>query len=111
MKSLTAILFLFMLQCTGCGPNKELLMETKFDASLRQKVASIGENQPPQMLAVVGKCDSVIDAIMRQDLINAGADVQTMQGDVFTASVSSEDVFKVAALEFVTQVELSKQGK
>lgn len=110
MKSLMVI-FLFVIQAVGCGPDKELLMETKFDASLRQKISSIGENDAPQVLAIIGKCDSTVDAMMRQDLIDAGATVQLMQGDVFTANVSSEDVFKVAALKFVTQVQLSKESK
>lgn len=110
MKSLI-IIFLFVIQIVGCGADKELLMETKFDASLKQKISSIGENDPPQMLTVTGKCDSTVDAIMRQDLIDAGAEVVLMQGDVFTANVSSQDVFKVAALEFVTQLQLSKQSK
>ena len=100
MKSLI-IIFLIVIQIVGCGADKELLMETKFDASLKQKISSIGENDPPQMLTVIGKCDSTVDAIMRQDLIDAGAEVVLMQGDVFTANVSSQDVFKVAALEFV----------
>lgn len=95
----------------ACGPDKALLMETKFDASLRQKISSIGENDPPQILAVMGKCSTTIDALMRQDLIEAGADVRTMQGDIFTANVSSEDVLKVAALDFVVQVQLSKESQ
>jgi hypothetical protein len=48
---------------------------------------------------------------MRQALLDAGADVHTMQGDIFTANVSSESVFKVAALDFVTQIQLSKESK
>jgi hypothetical protein len=101
----------FLALGLGCGPDKALLMETKFDASLRQKMSSMGENDPPQMLAVLGKCSTTIDALMRQDLIDAGADVRTMQDDIFTANVSSENVFKVAALDFVTQVQLSKGSR
>lgn len=100
-----------LILALGCGPDKEMLMDTKFDASLRQKISSIGEDTPPETLAVIGKCVDTIDAIMRQDLIDAGADVQLMQGDIFTANVSSENIFSVAALDFVTQLQLSKESK
>jgi streptomycin 6-kinase len=108
MKPLVAIVLLVVF---GCGTDKALLMDSKFDASLRQKMSTIGENDPAQNLAVLGKCSTTIDAAMRQDLIDAGADVGTMQGDIFTANVSSENIYKVAALEFVTQVQLSKESK
>lgn len=110
MKTL-ALLLTIVAVGLGCGPDKALLMDSKFDASLRQKLSSIGENDPSQMLAVIGKCSTTIDAAMRQGLIDAGAEVQTMQGDIFTANVSSTDVFKVAALDFVTQVQLAKESK
>lgn len=101
-------LSLLLVLALGCGPDRAMLMETKFDGSLRQKVSSIGKDDPSQMLRVIGKCTATIDALMRQDLINAGADVLSMKGDVFTVNVSSEDVFTVAGLDFVTQLELSE---
>jgi len=110
MKALVSIILLLLLTL-GCGPDKAVVMETKFDAALRQKISSIGEEAPPEMLAVMGKCVMTIDAQMRQSLIDAGADVKMMQGDIFTANVSSENVFNVAALEFVTQLQLSKESK
>jgi len=105
------LIVVFLILGLGCSPDKAVLMETKFDASLRQKISSIDENDPPQMLAVIGKCSEVIDATMRQALIDAGADVHTMQGDIFTANVSSENVFKVAAIDFVIQVQLAKESQ
>ncbi len=102
---------LLLLLTLGCGPDKGTLMETKFDAALRQKLSSIAEEAPSQTLAVMGKCVMGIDAHMRQSLIDSGAEVQMMQGDIFTATVSSENVFKVAALDFVTQLQLSKESK
>ncbi len=110
MKSFVTVLLLTIL-CAGCGPNKELLKETKFDASLKEKISSLAEDAPPEMLTITGKCDSTVDASMRQDLIDAGAEVQTMRGDLFTAMVSSDDVYKVANLGFVTQLQLSKPSK
>jgi hypothetical protein len=106
---------LFVLTLLGasslaCGPDRELLMDTKFDAALRHKMGSISENGESTMLAVIGKCTVIIEANMRAALLAAGADVQTMHGEIFTARVSSDDVYKVAALEFVVQLQLSKES-
>ncbi len=111
MRKSLVVIALIALQNLGCGPDRELLMETKFDAPLRQEISAIGEEDPPRMLNIIGRCDSVVDASMRQDLINAGAEVQHMEGNVFRAIVSSKDVFNVAALNFVTQVRLSQELK
>ena len=102
--ALTLVLF-------GCGPDKQLLMETKFDAPLRQKMTALAEKEDPEDLMVRGKCATTVDGIMRQALVDAGADVRTMEGDAFTAQVSSNDVYSVAALEFVTQVQLSRTSR
>jgi uncharacterized lipoprotein NlpE involved in copper resistance len=95
---------------TGCGPDKELLMETKFDAPLRKKVADLMSQEKVETIAITGKCMATIDGLMRQELVGAGADVHTMTGEIFTADVSSDDVFSVAALEFVTQLQLSQKS-
>ncbi len=91
----------------GCGQDQQLLMDTKFDAPLRQKIAAIRAAEGTEALTILGMCDNVIDGPMRQALVGAGADVQVMRGDTFTANVSSEDVFSVAALEFVKELRLS----
>jgi hypothetical protein len=107
MKQVIFIVSVMLMFVVGCGQDREMLSDTKFDVSLRQKISSIGENAEAQVLSITGNCTSVIDAPMRQELIDAGANVQTMNGETFTAEVSSEDVFNVAALEFVTQLKLS----
>lgn len=104
------VLFLTML-VPGCGPDKTLLMETKFDAPLRQKIITLRDVQKAEIIAVFGRCTGVIDRTMRQSLLDAGADVQTTANDIFTADVSSFDLFEVAALEFVVQLQLSQTSK
>ena len=104
----TIALMLIML---GCGPDRAVLMETKFDAPLRQKMAALADRDEGEDLLVLGKCAAPIDGLMRQSLVDAGADVRSMKGDIFTARVSSDDVYRVAALEFVTQLQLSQTSK
>lgn len=100
-----------MVTLLGCGPDKNLLMETKFDEPLRDKMMVLSDSDQSEELAIIGKCITAIDGPMRQALVDAGADVKSMKGDSFEAMVSSDDVFDVAALEFVSQVQLSKTAK
>ena len=100
------VVIALMMVGAGCGPDKTLIMESKFDQPLRQKMATLSTQEQPEVLSISGKCATTIDAFMRKALINAGADVQTLKGDVFIADVSSNDIFSVAALEFITQLQL-----
>ena len=92
----------------GCGPDRNLIMDTKLDAPLRQKLAALMNSEQSEGLMVIGRCAEMIDGPMRAELIDAGAEILSMDGDLFTARVSSDDVLSVASLEFVTQVELSQ---
>lgn len=94
----------------GCGPDRNLIMETKFDAPLRQALSAIEEGDS-ETLSIIGRCAEAIDGPMRLALTEAGADVETTNGDIFTAKVSSDNVFSLAALDFVTQVHLSQTSK
>jgi hypothetical protein len=104
MKPLAALAVTALLW--GCGPDRELLMDTKFDALLRQKVMALSTEGRSEDLNVIGRCNELISGTMRQGLMDAGAEVLEMNSAVFTARVSSDDVFSLAALEFVTQLRL-----
>lgn len=93
----------------ACGPDRAMLMDTKFDASLKKRMEELALKEASEELMIQGKCMTVIDGLMRQDLIDAGADMQTMKGETFTAKALSDDVYDIAALEFVTQVQLSRK--
>ena len=104
------VYFLAMLVVsTGCGPDRAIL-DSKLDSPLKQMLSSVPEGAPSRMLVLVGKCSAIIDGAMRQDLVDAGAEVSTMNGDTFTAKVSSENVLNVAGLEFVVQLGLPRES-
>lgn len=109
MKALVTLAVMSIL--SGCGPDRTLLMETRFDAPLREKIASLAETDSTEELTVVGRCSGTVDAALRQELINAGAEVLNMTGETFTARVSSDDIFSVAALERITRIQLSQSLK
>ena len=109
MKLLSSLaLAVFLVQC---GPDKALLKETKLDTPLKLKLESLERSDSAEVLTVFGNCMVDVNGAMRSDLINAGADVQEMKGDTFVATVSSDDLYHVAALEFVLRLELLKGGR
>ena len=48
---------------------------------------------------------------MREALVGAGAEVHTLANDVFTATIPSDLVLDVAALDIVVQLQLSQTSK
>jgi hypothetical protein len=45
---------------------------------------------------------------MREELIDAGAAVETVTGDIFTARVPSERIAKLSNVSFIKQLQLSQ---
>jgi len=93
----------------GCGPDRMLLSETKLDTGLKARMESLATAEQTEHLTIQGKCKAVIDGLMRSDILGAGADISVMKGDLFDATISSDDLFDLAALEFVTQLKLLKK--
>jgi hypothetical protein len=91
----------------GCGSEKATRMESKLDPSLRQKLSELQMRKSTDTLSIFGKCTQAIDAGMRGSLRDAGATVDTVTGDVFTARVSPETIAKVSQLDFILQLQLS----
>ncbi len=98
----------FLLLIIGCGTDRSLLMETKLDVPLRQRLTDLQERELTEDIDISGKCTTTIDGSMREDLMNAGADVHRMTNEAFTATIPSDRVLDVAALEFVLQLQLSR---
>jgi hypothetical protein len=91
----------------SCGSEKATLMESKLEPSLRQMLSSPDASKSAEMLMIFGKCTKTIDAGMREQLLDAGATVETVTGDIFTARVFPEAIAKLSSLEFVRQLQLS----
>ena len=106
MKLLLIVVVLYTLP--GCGTDNTALMNGKLDAPLRQRLTELQGAETPQVIDILGKCSAPIDGQMRKTLVGAGADVVTLTDDIFTARVSSSSILDVAALEFVTQLQLSQ---
>ena len=106
-----ASFLLILILMVGCGPDRSLLMETKLDAPLRQRMTALKDAESPEKLSILGKCVGTIDGPMREALVDAGAQVHTMTNDLFSATIPSDCVLDVAALDFVVQLQLSQTSK
>jgi hypothetical protein len=91
----------------GCGSEKATIMESKLDPSLRQKLFELHMNENAEPLSIFGKCTQAIDANMHGRLRDAGATVEAVAGDIFTARVSRETLAKLSQLDFILQLQLS----
>jgi hypothetical protein len=79
-------------------PHKALFKETKLDSGLKLKLESLEQADSTEILSILGKCTVAVDGQMRRDLINAGGDVLEMNGESFTATVSSDDIYSCCRL-------------
>lgn len=108
---------LFYLLCTllvvACassqsGSTEEAKLNKKLDAPLRQKLASAGADET---IRVFGKCSRLITDDMRKSIEATGITVGSVIGDIFTASCPAKQIRQLAALDFVTQLQLSMESK
>ncbi|MCB0307371.1 MAG: hypothetical protein KDI38_26650, partial [Calditrichaeota bacterium] len=84
---------------------------TKFDAPLKQKLAEVEASDAAAQLRFLGKCAQPIDDTMREALSKAGVTVNSVTGDIFTASGTAAQIKSAAQLDFVTQLQLSVERK
>lgn len=107
-----AFFFLAVLvSLSGCRAEDLALMELKLDAPLRQKMETLRAENRTETLGVLGKCSRPVDEQMRNDLKKAGAEIQSVTGELFAAWVRSDHVLRVARLEFVAHLELSQTAE
>lgn len=90
----------------SCSSSQKLSSD-KFDAPLRQKLVQVEESNSEELVQVIGKCVEPINQEMRESLAAAGITVNSVIGDIFTASGSAKQIRKAAKLKFVSQLQLS----
>jgi hypothetical protein len=96
-----------MFILASCGPNKEVLRDTKLEGALKDQMAILDqEGAEEQELTIVGVCDTTVNGAMRAAILGKGGQVTAMKGNEFTAKVPSSSVFNIADLEFVRSLRL-----
>jgi hypothetical protein len=108
MKRLLGCLLVGALFLAGCTDQERHAFETKCDASLRESVATVLRGGHDDTLDILGKADGPIDEGRRARLVSAGAEVGTVTGELFTARARAGAVAHIAALDFVTSLQLAQ---
>lgn len=99
---LSMISFLFA-SCSSSLPDNS----HKFDVPLKLKIEELSNKSSNEKIGIFGKCESEITDAMRKIMEESGADIYTIINDTFTASGNSDQIYKLAANDFVTQLQLS----
>lgn len=94
----------------ACSSSRRSVKD-KFDAPMRQKLSVIEKNGGDESIKFFGKCSHSIDGEMRKSLENSGVKIETVVGDIFTGAGTPGQIRRLAALDFVTQVNLSTTSK
>ena len=105
------VLPILIMVIVGCRADEKDAIEKKCDAPLRERIASAEKNGATDDLVIFGKCSGPVDDAQRASLTKAGAQLGTVNGDLFTASVPLNKIGAVAVLDFVTQLSLSGESK
>lgn len=92
-------------------PNGGEVVMTKLDAPLTQKLADVEAGDAATPVRFLGKCTQPIDDAMRAALSQAGITLNSVTGDIFTASGTAAQIKAAAKLDFVTQLQLSVERK
>lgn len=96
------------LLLSGCRSGDLAAVQGKLDAPFRVRLEQLHREGRSETLAFTGRATRPLDEAMRAELKKAGAEVQTVVGDVFTARAPSNRVPRIAALDFVAQLELAQ---
>lgn len=108
MKRWMSCVLLSAVLLGGCTDQERKALEAKCDAPLRGRIEAVMQAGHDDVLDLLGKADGPIDEARRQRLVSAGAEVGTVTGDLFTARVHVGAVAHVAALDFITSLQLAQ---
>ena len=96
-----------VLALAGCKA-QDVAAAKKFDAPLRLKADQLQQSGQHETISLLGKCSRTIDDAMKSAITKTGATLLSANADIFTATVPSERLLKLASLDFVTQLQLSQ---
>lgn len=109
MRRATVLILLAASLASGCRGADMKAIESKCDASLRQRAEAMtraGETSP---IDVLGRASGPIDEPHRKKLVEAGAELGQVTGEMFTARVPARRLGNVARLDFVSSLQLAQE--
>jgi len=106
-----SIIFLFTISLLMLSCSSNNIDEEKMDSLLRQKVNSLHNESSSERTDFIGKCSTPIDQEVRTEIENLGIEIQTIIGDIFTASGKADQIKELTRLEYIVSLELSVERK
>jgi len=109
---LLTLLFYALILLSGCFLNQNAPRSN--EAAIKQKLdpflfIEIKEGKPEKTLDVIIRTKEKVSKEQEKILTDRGARINSILGDIITASVPSEYISKVAELNFVVYVQLSRK--
>lgn len=101
---LIAVFSVLNLRCSSA----EYIPE-KLESSLHQQIRNYESDHSPTAIHFIGKINSDINENMKSQLEVTGITVESVIGDIFTASGSAESIKKTTLIDFVVFLELAKK--
>lgn len=109
MRVLVVLIFsggiLFINACAASAGYNSSIMDT----ALNQKIIELEKSDHDSVIQFTGKTRWDIDDQMKDQLEDAGINIETAAGDIFTASGNISGVKKVSLIDFVVSLELVKK--
>ncbi len=81
----------------------------KLESSLYQEIRNYENSSPSTTIQFMGKASNNINEDMKSQLGKTGISVESIVGDIFTASGNAESIKKITLLDFVVFLELAKK--
>jgi hypothetical protein len=80
----------------------------KLDTALRQKISKMDGSSSNNVIQIIGKTSTEINEEMKSKLEQAGISIESIIGNIFTASANPKSIKKATLLNFVVFIELTK---
>jgi hypothetical protein len=105
----TIVFLCALVAACGCRGADVKAIESKCDASLRQRAEAMARAGDASPLDVLGGADGPIDDSRRRKLTQAGAELGRVTEELFTARIPARRLGDVARLDFVKSLQLSQE--
>lgn len=107
----SALLFILItasfLLNTNCSSSNYI--PDKMETALQQEIRKLEKENSDTLIQFKGKTNGIINEDMKSKLKETGIIVESVIGDIFTASGNAESIKKTTLLEFVVFLESAKQ--
>lgn len=92
----------------SCSSSSEYKPE-KMDTPLQQKIRELDKDNTNTIIQFTGKTSMPINDEMKTKLKSTGITIESIIGDIFTASGTTESIKKVTMYDFVVYLELAQK--